>query len=64
VINRTLDAGLTWENIYINRNPGEISGQQFIDVRFKNEKEGFALAGYSENVMTTDDGATRFLTYD
>lgn len=64
VILRTDDAGISWEMVYINRHPGEVRGQEFLAIRFKNELEGFALAEYSENVFTTDGGVTWSLTYD
>lgn len=62
VILRTDDAGISWEMVYINRHPGEVRGQEFIAIRFKNELEAFALAEYSENVFTTDGGVTWSLT--
>ena len=64
VINRTDDGGLTWENIYTNDNPGDARGEEFIDIRFKNELEGFALASRSQTVYTIDGGATWQFTYD
>lgn len=64
VILRTDDAGITWKMVYINRYPGEIRGQEFLAIRFKNELEGFALSEYSENVFSTDGGITWSLTYD
>jgi photosystem II stability/assembly factor-like uncharacterized protein len=64
VLNHTTDGGLTWQNAYINLHPGDLKGQALIDIRFKNGLEGIALATYSENVITSDGGATWHLTYD
>lgn len=64
VINRSENGGLTWENIYTNDNPGDARGEEFIDIRFKNELEGFALASRSQTVYTIDGGATWQFTYD
>ena len=64
VINRTIDGGLTWQSVYTDDNPGDINGEQFIDIRFKNELEGFAVATYSQSVYTTDGGQTWHFTRD
>jgi photosystem II stability/assembly factor-like uncharacterized protein len=64
IINHTTDVGLTWKNAYINLHPGDLKGQELMDIRFKNELEGIALATYSENVITSDGGITWHLTYD
>jgi photosystem II stability/assembly factor-like uncharacterized protein len=62
VIHRTTDGGVTWKKIYLNTHPGSIRGQEFIAIRFKNELEGIAIAGYSENVITHDGGLAWQLT--
>ncbi|MBS1658850.1 MAG: hypothetical protein JST18_12250 [Bacteroidetes bacterium] len=64
IINHSKDGGLTWKNVYINLHPGDLKGQALIDIRFRNALEGIALATYSENVITSDGGATWHLTYD
>lgn len=63
VINQTSDGGLTWKNVYINRYPGDIKGEELLDIRFRNELEGFALSTYSESLTTIDGGLTWKLTY-
>jgi photosystem II stability/assembly factor-like uncharacterized protein len=63
IINRTTDGGLTWENVYINEYPGDIKGESFLAIRFKNENEGIAIATFSENVITNDGGVTWKKTY-
>lgn len=64
VIYRSADGGLTWKKVYRNNDPGNLKGQELIDIRFKNELEGIALATYSENAITHDGGLTWSLTYN
>ena len=64
VINKTIDGGLTWQNIYINDYPGPTQGEEFLDIQFKNESEGFAISTFMESVFTTDGGLTWHFTYD
>jgi photosystem II stability/assembly factor-like uncharacterized protein len=64
VINRSDDGGLTWENIYTDESPGDIRGEEFIAIHFKNETEGFAIATYSQSVYTNDAGLTWHFTRD
>ena len=64
VIYRSADGGLTWEKVCRNNDPGNLKGQELIDIRFKNELEGIALATYSENAITHDGGLTWSLTYN
>ncbi|MBX7140553.1 MAG: hypothetical protein K1X63_05670 [Chitinophagales bacterium] len=63
IIHRTNDGGLTWVNVYTNEYPGDIRGETFLDIRFKNENEGIAIADFSENVITNDGGVTWKKTY-
>lgn len=63
VIIKTTDGGMTWENIYMNESPGDLRGESLLDIRFKNEEEGIAISSYSENVITSDGGATWNKTY-
>ncbi len=63
VILRSTDEGLTWEQVYMNRDPGDIKGEELIAIRFKNELEGIALSTFSENVITNDGGETWELAY-
>jgi photosystem II stability/assembly factor-like uncharacterized protein len=64
VIFRSVDGGLTWQKVYRNNQPGNFKGQELIDIRFKNELQGIALASYSENAITNDGGLTWLLTYN
>lgn len=63
-INKTTDGGETWSNIFINENPGDIRGEQLLDIRFKNSLEGIAISTYSENMITSDGGETWNRTYN
>jgi photosystem II stability/assembly factor-like uncharacterized protein len=63
VINKTVDAGLTWTRAYINVHAHD-AGEALLDVRFKNEMEGLVTSGYSESLITNDGGETWQLTYD
>jgi photosystem II stability/assembly factor-like uncharacterized protein len=63
-IQKSIDGGLTWQNIYINRYPGPTKGEELLDIRFKNEMEGFAVSTYMESVITSDGGQTWKVTYD
>ena len=63
LIARSADGGLSWEMAYINRHPGDIIGEELLDIRFKNELEGLATSTYSESVITSDGGLTWNLTY-
>jgi photosystem II stability/assembly factor-like uncharacterized protein len=63
IINRTTDGGLTWENVYTNEYPGDIRGETFLDIHFKNENEGAAISTLSENAITVDGGVTWKKTY-
>jgi photosystem II stability/assembly factor-like uncharacterized protein len=54
-INKTTNGGLSWENIF--RDDGIVNwGETFLDIRFKNEMEGFAVANFSQSAFTTDGG--------
>jgi photosystem II stability/assembly factor-like uncharacterized protein len=63
-IMRSSDGGLTWENKYLNRETGSRKGEQFVDIRFRNKLEGYALSAYSESVYTIDGGQTWNFLYD
>lgn len=58
IINNTSDGGLTWKNVFINRHPGDLKGEELLDIRFKNELEGFVTSTYSESLITSDGGET------
>ena len=57
VIVNTTDGGETWSERYRNE---DISGygEPLIDIRFKNELEGYALSRHNYDVFTTDGGQT------
>lgn len=63
VILKTTDGGLTWEENYRQQ---DISGrgEPFVDIRFKNELEGYALSRHNYDVFTTDGGQTWQLMSD
>jgi photosystem II stability/assembly factor-like uncharacterized protein len=61
---RSTDGGVTWENTYLNRETGNRKGERFVDIRFRNELEGYALSAYSESVYTIDGGQTWNFLYD
>ncbi|MCY7409384.1 MAG: hypothetical protein LH473_03865, partial [Chitinophagales bacterium] len=63
VILESTDGGLTWKDIYHNTDvSGE--GEELLDIRFKNEKEGFAISNLADDVFTTDGGLNWTRTYD
>lgn len=63
VILRTIDGGETWSIVYLNHDVlGE--GEWFTDIRFKNQKDGFAISSFSESAFTTDGGITWSRTYE
>lgn len=55
---------IAYSVIYTAENPGDARGQEFIDIRFKNELEGFALCSGSQTIYTVDGGATWQFTFD
>lgn len=61
---RSEDGGINWENIYLNRETGSRKGERFIDIRFRNKLEGFALSAYTESIYTIDGGQTWNFLYD
>ncbi len=63
VIVNTTDGGETWSERYRNE---DISGygEPLIDIRFKNELEGYALSRHNYDVFTTDGGQTWQLMSD
>jgi photosystem II stability/assembly factor-like uncharacterized protein len=63
-IQRTADGGLTWQNVYTDESPGDIRGEEFTDIHFKNELEGFAISTYSQSAYTNDGGLTWHFTRD
>ncbi|MEO5675820.1 MAG: hypothetical protein ABIQ74_14355 [Chitinophagales bacterium] len=63
VINHSTDGGATWQMAFIDDHPEDIKGDQFIDVRFKNGLDGFALSIYDQSFITVDGGQTWNLTY-
>jgi photosystem II stability/assembly factor-like uncharacterized protein len=63
-IHQSHDGGLTWENVYLNQELVSVKGEALIDIHFRNELEGFALATYSQSVMTVNGGATWLFTHD
>lgn len=63
-IHRSDDGGLTWENVYFNEELVSLKGEEFLDIRFKNEMVGFAVSSYSQSVMTVDGGLTWQFTHD
>ncbi len=63
-IHRSNDGGLTWENVYFNEDLVSLKGEEFLDIRFKDEMEGFAVSSYSQSVITIDGGVTWQFTHD
>ncbi|MCY7409025.1 MAG: hypothetical protein LH473_02035 [Chitinophagales bacterium] len=59
----TTDGGITWQNIYLNHDV-LARGEVLLDIRFKNELEGFAISDYTESIFTLDGGVTWTRTYD
>ncbi|MCY7408756.1 MAG: hypothetical protein LH473_00655 [Chitinophagales bacterium] len=59
----TIDGGQTWNIAYGNW-PVDSKGEAFSDIRFRNEKEGYAISRFAYDVYTTDGGASWNLIHD